>query len=220
MQSGRTMMFHKFCRSKSALTARRAALLVALTSTVLAVGTATSQERKVPDTYKAKTTGMTPDGLELKFDIIDWSDDQARADVISALTSEGDVSKALDELPTVGVIWPSGSGVGYALKYAEREMVDDGGEQLTFVTDKPLGQYSFKPWTVNSGTAKKDTAYSVIELHIDSKGHGVGTLSLAADVVFDRDAHTVSLAGAGDASGNVLTAVTHEPKPYWAEGRS
>lgn len=198
-------------RAPQAAAALTAVLLV-LSS---AAATAVAQERRVPDTFTAMTTDMTPSGVTLRFDVLEWSDDAARAAVISALTGDADVSAALKELPTIGYVWPSGSPVGYAIKYAHRMTASGGGERITFVTDKPVGTYSLKPWAANDRPDPETLGYSVIDLY-PNDGNGVGTMSLAADVAFDHESNTVSLAD-GDAS-NVLAGVKLEPKPYWAQG--
>jgi hypothetical protein len=193
-------------------------LAAVLAICVLPVTAQAQADRPVPDTYRATTTHMTPDGLGLKIDVIGWSDDAARAAVVAALSAEEGISKALSELPTTGVVWLDGSGAGYAVKYAHRQTSDDGSERITLVTDKPVGSYNFKPWTVAEGAVASSLEYSVIELHLDAQGKGNGTTSLVADVALDPEAQTVSLE-AGDSTPNVLTDVTLEPKPYWAKNR-
>lgn len=170
----------------------------------------------LPDTYTATTTDMTPAGVTLKVQVKEWSDDSARAAVLAVLRDAVDVQQRLVELPTVGYVWPSGSAVGYALKYAYREATADGGERITVVTDRPVGAYAFKPWAVNDTAPEEPEEYSVIELHLDAQGSGVGTMSLAAEVVLDPDAQTVSLDSA-DTVPSILTGATREPKPYWAQ---
>lgn len=170
-----------------------------------------------PDKFTATTVNMTPAGTALRIDVIDWPDDAARTSIVSVLAGGPDDSGTVSELPTVGYVWPSGSSVGYALKYAHRAMTADGGERITVVTDRPIGAYSFEPWQANGGETSDAQTYSVIELSFDSEGNGRGTMSLAAEVSFDQDLHTVFLDR--DASRqDVLTDVRREPKPYWTQG--
>ena len=179
-------------------------------------GPAATQDRPVPDTYTATTTAMSPAGTTLKIEVMKWSDDAARADAVTALTSADDVDSALKALPTVGYVWLDGSGVGYSIKYAHKETTADNGERVTIVTDKPLGSYSFKPWTVEKSAATKQYDYGVIELTLDNAGHGSGTTSLAADVAIDDAAHSVGLERSATTPA-VLADAKHEPKPYWAQ---
>jgi hypothetical protein len=178
---------------------------------------AAPQARRVPETYTATTTEMTPTGTTLKIEVMDWSADDARADAVAALTDSDDVKTALKALPTVGYVWLDGSGVGYSIKYAHRDPAGDG-ERVTIVTDKPLGSYSFKPWAVEKSTATKQYDYAVIELLLDHDGRGSGTTSMAADVALDKAAHSVDLQRTAS-TPMVLKDAKHEPKPYWAQGQ-
>src|SRR5690606_5393011 len=135
-------------------------------------------------------SGMTPAGLGLRIQIITWSDDAARGEVVATL----DDAQALARLPTVGYVWPTGSPVGYTVKYAHRMPAAGGGERITLVTDKPLGSYDFKKWSATGPTARTADKYSVVELYVDSSGQGTGNLSLGAEIAVDTATSTVSLA--------------------------
>jgi hypothetical protein len=169
-----------------------------LTATLLLLaatpGTATAQQKQLEATFSATTTGMTPADLGLRIQIIGWSDEAGRSEVIASLED----SAALARLPTVGYVWPAGSPVGYTIKYAHRTREQSGGERITLVTDKALGSYDFKKWSVAGSAPPSDRKYSVVELYVDENGQGVGNFSLAAEVVVDDEAGTVSL-GSGDA---------------------
>jgi len=160
--------------------------------------------RPVEDTFTATTTGMMPADLALRIQVLAWSDDNARADVVAALED----AAALSKLPTVGYVWPAGSPVGYTVKYAHRTKTADGHDRLTFVTDKAIGSYDYKKWSVPSSTAKA-LPYSVVELYVDGAGNGVGNLSLAAEAVIDAATNTITLATGSD---NVLKDVKRQPK--------
>jgi hypothetical protein len=164
-----------------------------------------AQMRKVEDTFLAETAGITPAGLTLRLQVLAWSDDSARADVVAAL--EGPDLASLAKLPTVGYIWPKDSPVGYSVKYAHRTMAADG-ERITFVTDKALGSYDYRKWSATGAAAKTEQGYSVIELTLDTAGNGTGTWSLVADIVIDAATGTVSLANGG---APVLVQVRRQP---------
>ncbi len=187
-----------------------------LVTVPLAASSAASQERVVPDRYVATTTNMTPDGLTLSIDVKEWSSDEARAAVIEAIQSDNDVAAAMRELPSVGVVWREGSGVGHSLKYAHRRTADDGSEIVTFVTDTRLDKFSFKPWEITHANVSQELPYSVIELRLGADGEsGAGTLAMAADVELDLERHLVGLEAA-DPQALVLSDARLEPKPYWA----
>jgi hypothetical protein len=182
------------------------ALLAALGGAALLAATpVTAEVRLVEDTYTATTAGMTPADLGLRFQVLEWSDDAARAEVIATLEDPA----ALGKLPTVGYVWPAGSPVGYTVKYAQRSKTDDGRDRITLVTDKVLGSYDFKKWSVANAPPEQSAAgYSVVELYVDAAGNGTGTLSLGADVVIDETASTVTLATGGNP---LLTDVRRQP---------
>lgn len=165
---------------------------------------------RLADTYTATTTGMTPDGLTLRVQIISWQDDDARAEAVATLASGAEAAAAIAKLPTVGYVWPKGSPVGYSLKYTRRTPTTDGGERITLVTDKRLGSYDFRGWSVPSPVAQPDAPYSVIELYLDRSGAGTGALSLAAEVKLDEATGTVALA---DGAPTLLKDVKREPTP-------
>jgi hypothetical protein len=158
--------------------------------------------RTVVDAYTVTTTGMTPADLALRIQVLEWSDDNARADVVATLED----APALGKLPTVGYVWPAGSPVGYTVKYAHRTEAADGRDRLTFVTDKAVGSYDYKKWSV-AGTTAKPLPYSVVELYVDAAGNGTGNLSLAAEVTIDAATNTITLATGGS---HVLTGVVRQ----------
>jgi hypothetical protein len=194
---------------------RRAAALVAATAALLAP--AVFADRPVPDTYEAALTGVSASGITLKIEVLSWSDDAQREAVVGALGEGDETAKALDKLPSIGAVWQSGSAVGHSIKYAQRIMEADGSQRIVIVTNKPLDSYSFKPWTLTSGTAPPRIQYGVLELHVDGKGMGTGTSSLAAEVSIDATAHTVALK-MNASTPMLLTGVKLMPKPYWAKG--
>ncbi len=170
-------------------------------------------QKPAPETYEATLTGVSATGVTLKIEILNWSDDAGREAVVGALGEENELAKALDKLPSIGAVWQTGSAIGLSVKYAHRVTEADGAQHITLVTTKPLDAYSFKPWTLTSGTAAPRLPYGVLELTLDGKGNGTGTLSLAAEVAIDTAAHTVGLK---TGAPTLLTGVKLEPKPYWA----
>lgn len=201
--------------TRSGVVARtRGALLLLGAATIVAglAAEAGAQERRVPDTYTAVTTNMTPAGVELRTDVVRWSTEAERTAAVAALIAD-DPAAELKGLPSVGVVWRSGSAVGHSIKYAHRSQSADGSEIVTLVTDRPIGSSSFTPWAAEA-PADATLAYSVVELAVPAGGAGEGTMSLAADVRIDAAAATVTLdRGTRPA---VLSNVAKQPKPYWA----
>lgn len=212
-REGRKMRRRRSARfGRTAMPASRALtglLAAAVTGLAAAVGGAAPA---AIERFSATTVAMTPRDVGLRIDIREWSSAEARAEVVAALASE-DVAKALSALPTIGYVWQSSSSVGYAVKYAHRATTPEG-ERLTFVTDKRLGAYEFKPWAVDPPATQTDLDYSVVELYLNDRGTGTGTLSLVAGVQIDEASSLVSLAA--DAKPRVLANAKVEPQPYWA----
>jgi len=163
--------------------------------------------RLVADAFTATTANMTPAGLGLRIQVLAWQEAEARAEAVASLAAGADAATPFGKLPTVGYVWPEGSPVGYSLKYAHREPQPDGSERITLVTDKPLGSYDFKGWSVASPAVKNDAPYSVIELVLNGSGSGSGNLSLVGEVSLDEAAGAVTLASA---TPSLLTNVKRE----------
>ena len=175
-------------------------------------------ERDVPDTYTAVTANMKPSGVTLRFVVTQWSNGAQRADVVAALNDAEDPVAALAELPTMGIVWRSGSAVGTLIKYADRQTVANGDEVVTLVTAKPLGPMS-RPWVADDASQSAPSQYSVVQMNVNAQGTGVGTISLAADVLVEPESTKVSL-DRGETVAPLLTEVARVPKPYWAQGSS
>ena len=188
---------------------RTAAPLIAAALAVSFVSAAAhaAGPRSVADAFTATTANMTPAGAHLRIQIISWQEADARKEVVGALAAGADATALLAKLPTVGYVWPNGSPVGYALKYAHHTPATSGGEHITLVTDKRLGKYDYTGWSAPTSAVQGDAVYSVIELSIDSAGSGTGSLSLAAEVILDEAAGTVALA---DGAPTLLVDVKRE----------
>lgn len=182
------------------------ALACALSAVAHAAGPAS-----VADTLTATTANMTPAGLDLRIQILEWQDADARSEVVEAIVAGADATTPLGKLPTVGYVWPSESPVGYSVKYAHREQAG-GAERITLVTDKRLGSYDFKGWSVASPAAQ-DAPYSVVELYLTGPGAGTGTLSLVTDVVLDEQAGTVALKAGAQAPALLVNVNRAAPSP-------
>lgn len=198
-------------------TSKLTAQAIMLSLGMLALGTAgadTNTSSKsgptIPDRFTVTTAKITPRDVNLRVDVRTWSDEAGRADVVAALGG-AEPAKALAELPIMGYVWRSGSGVGYSVRYAHRTPTANG-ERLTFVTDKRLGSYEFKPWVLDAPLEPTDIEYSVIELYLDQNGTGDGSLSLAAPVEIDTAAATVKLA---DNAPRVLANAKAQPKALY-----
>src|SRR5687767_13640772 len=138
MKSDQSFRFEKTHPFVSAM----AAIALVMTAGVQAAG-----PRLVADAFTATTANMTPAGVSLRMQIIEWQETDARAEAVATLAAGAEAATPLGKLPTVGYVWPNGSPVGYSVKYAHRETQTDGRERITLVTDRRLGSYDFKGWS-------------------------------------------------------------------------
>jgi hypothetical protein len=106
-------------------------------------------------------------------------------------TPEGSLTTALGQALTVGYLWSS-EVAGYALHYAVRLPSPDGGERVIFITDRRLGATN-DLWKPTGSDAASSYQFSVIELHVNSKGEGEGKISLTGKVTVDSAAKTFGL---------------------------
>ena len=72
--------------------------------------------------------------------------------------------KPLAPLPTVGYVWPTGSPVGYSVKYAHRTPAPTAASALPLVMDKRIGSYDYRRVVRRAARAPSRCAYSVLEL--------------------------------------------------------
>src|SRR5688572_20847214 len=133
-------------RSDQSLSARKhhrfaALTLLAVAATLPSFAFAAAQQ--LAGAFTATTANMTPASVNLRMQILQWQEGDARAEVVATLAAGADAATPLGKLPTVGYVWPTGSPVGYSVKYAHRAPQPDGSERITLVTDKRLGSYDF-----------------------------------------------------------------------------
>ena len=189
----------------------------------VAAGAAAAQPPPPPETFTGTTVNTSAPGVELRINVLRWSEDADREAVLSVIEPalEGAVayddgaetiSDALQDLQTVGFIWTGGS-LGYALKYTHRTEQPDGGEHLVLVTDRPLGLWDRNgPWR-DGDTEPRD--FTVVDILLDAEGNGEGRMSLAAPLVVDAEQQTVGLGGDQPVPVHLENA-RREPLPYWA----
>ncbi len=183
--------------------------------------TAAAQPPPPPETFTGTTANMSAPGVDLRINVLRWSEEADREAVLStiepalegAVAGEGEtISDALQELQTVGFIWTGGS-LGYALKYTHRTELPDGGEHIVLVTDRPLGLWDRNgPWR-EGDTEPRD--FTVVGLRLDAEGNGEGRMSLASPLVIDAGQQTVGLGGDQPVPVHLENA-QREPLPYWA----
>ena len=101
------------------------------------------------------------------------------------------LAQVLGRAPTIGYLWTA-DVTGYAIKYATRMPLPDGGERVIIASDRRLGTHT-AGWQPAVTGPLMDYEFTVIEIRFDGKGVGEGRTSLTTKVVVDPDAKTVAL---------------------------
>jgi len=110
-------------------------------------------------------------------------------------TPESSLKTALGNAPIVGHLWSS-EVAGYSLRSATRIAEPDGGERILLATDRRLGAWN-DLWKPVGTDAITNYEFSIIELHLNSKGEGEGKISLTGKVTVDSTAKTIGLENYG-----------------------
>jgi hypothetical protein len=111
------------------------------------------------------------------------------------ITPEGSLTTALGKAPTLGYLWSS-EVAGYSVRCAVKQTEPDGSERILLITDRRLGAYNDR-WKPAGPEAATNYEFSVVELHLNSKGEGEGKASLTGKVAPDSAAKTIGLENYG-----------------------
>ena len=107
-----------------------------------------------------------------------WSTEAERGRLVAALQKGNDAAiDALRDLRSVGTIRTPDS-LGYDLRYASQEPGEDGGRRIVIATDRPI---SF--WEARNQPRSIDYPFTFIQMEIDKRGEGKGTMSFATKVI-------------------------------------
>ena len=106
-------------------------------------------------------------------------------------TPESSLSAALEKAPTVGYVWSS-EVAGYSIRYAAKMPEAGGGQRIILLTDRRLGSTN-DLWKPTGSAAVTPYEFSLIELHVNSKGEGEGKASLTGKLAVDSAAKTMAL---------------------------
>ena len=166
--------------------------LCVLASTVLAA-TASVASGQPGETFTATATVNTAGGASATAPVtitIDRAMPQAEADGLVAAFKSGGVSglrKALKGVkPTGSVTLGSGKATPTRLPI---ERTTDKGRLLTIVSDTPI---LFLGAGVPKAKSKAGYDFAVVDIEVDAKGSGSGTLAPAAKIVLKDGAFVVS----------------------------
>jgi hypothetical protein len=118
-----------------------------------------------------------------------WSTDAERDRLIQVL-AEGGQEKLLSELqslPRVGYFRTPNS-IAYDLKFARKEKLDEGGEQIVIATDRYIGF-----WEARNRPRTIDYPFTLIEIRLGPDGVGEGKMSLATKISYYESTKRIAL---------------------------
>jgi hypothetical protein len=107
-----------------------------------------------------------------------WST-KAEQDRLAAALQQGSdtLLDALRDQKSVGTIRTPDS-LGYDLRYAFQEPVDEGGRRIVIATDRPIGF-----WEARNQPRTIDYPFTVIQMEMPKSGEGKGTMSLFTKIM-------------------------------------
>jgi len=109
------------------------------------------------------------------------------------VTPAGSLLTALQAGPVAGYIWTS-EVTGYAIRYAYKLPMPNGGQRIILATDRRLGASSGL-WKLAGTSTPTDYEFTVIELRLNPKGVGEGKASLTGKVTVDAASKSIALDG-------------------------
>ena len=174
---------------------RRGTALAFVLAGIVAASVLTNAQTKTngPIEHIAATSvNVTGAGDPVRIDLLRWSTDAEREQLLSVFTkSEKELAAALEKAPTLGYLWTSESA-GYSLRYAYRVQTPEG-ERLIFATDRRLGSWNPQLWKPVGNAASPDYPFTLIELRFNRRGEGEGKASLTTKITADGQAKTLAL---------------------------
>jgi len=153
-------------------------------------GTAFSQGR---EHYQALAVNLSNVdlGAPTMVDIVieRWSTDAEEARIVAAFQKgQNELLRTIQKIePRVGYVALPGE-TGWALRYANKAPLEDGGWQIVILTDRRIGfrEASERPRSY-------DYPFTLIEMHVDDEGNGEGRASVATKITWDAKTRTLEL---------------------------
>jgi hypothetical protein len=171
-----------------------------------------AQTSGTPERYVATAVNMGQPGptgpWTVEIVVNRWSTDMERERLISTLLdkSQDALLSTLQDMPRTGYIRTPDT-LAYDLKFARKQPLDDGGENVFLATDRYIGF-----WEAVNRPRTIDYPFTYIELRLNRDGAGEGKLSIFTKVEFDKKRQAVVLENYGTAPV-MLTSVRKETKP-------
>jgi hypothetical protein len=111
----------------------------------------------------------------------------------AAVTPAASLFTALQNGPVNGYLWTS-EVTGYAIRYAYKLPLPNGGQRIILATDRRLGA-SNSTWKPTGAATPTDYEFTVMEFRLGPKGDGEGKASLTGKVTVDAASKSIALDG-------------------------
>jgi hypothetical protein len=111
----------------------------------------------------------------------------------AVVTPAASLLTALQNGPVNGYLWTS-EVTGYAIRFAYKLPLPNGGQRIILATDRRLGA-SNATWKPAGTATPTDYEFTVMEFHLGPKGDGEGKASLTGKVTVDAASKSIALDG-------------------------
>jgi hypothetical protein len=112
---------------------------------------------------------------------------------VAVVTPVASLLTALQNGPVNGYMWTS-EVTGYAIRYAYKLPLPNGGQRIILATDRRLGA-SNATWKPAGASTPTDYEFTVMEFRLGPKGDGEGKASLTGKVTVDAASKSIALDG-------------------------
>lgn len=145
------------------------------------VATATAQAPPTPVRYTATATNIDPavnlTATTIQITVSRWSTDAEHEQLLNVASGgQTKLLKALQGMPRAGSIGTRDS-VGDELRYARQTPTENGGSQVTLITDRPLSFFE-----ASNRERSTDYPFMVVDLRLPPNGSGEGTITVATKI--------------------------------------
>lgn len=126
---------------------------------------------------------------DVDINITRWSTEAERQKLITAFVEKGPTKllDALQDQKPVG-IFKLPNRLGYDLRFARRIPLEDGGQRLVILTDRPMPE-----WEVREQGRTVDYPFTLIQIQLKKDGTGEGKLSVATKIELNKKDNAVEL---------------------------